>query len=81
MHLQDRSATYTSSFPGVTTGDTIEVGGLGVEAIEKRKYVWKVWGRLGRLMRLKKGYFIYKLHPHWVRFNNDETRKTTLDTY
>lgn len=80
-HPQDRSAKYMATFSGITTGDTIEVEDLEMQRIGKRKYIWKVWGKLGRLKRLEKGYFIYKLHPYWVRFNNDEERITTQQNY
>lgn len=78
---QDRSECFVATFAGLTTGDILEVEDVELKSIGKRKFIWKVWGKLGRIIRLERGYLIFKFHPYWVRLDNDEEKITTLKLF
>lgn len=78
---QNRSHEATQSFIGVTSGDILEVEDSELKKVGKRRYIWKVWGKLGRILRFEKGYIVYAFKPYWVRYDNDHTRITTSQSY
>lgn len=80
-HPQNRTQEAIQSFRGVASGDVLEVEDPELEQVGKRQYIWKVWGRIGRVLRFEKGHIVYVFKPYWVRYDNDNTRITTSQSY
>lgn len=47
-HPQDRSEQFIATFAGLATGDILDVEDIDLKTVGKKRFIWKMQGKLGR---------------------------------